>query len=336
MGKIQILDCTLRDGGYVNNWEFGKETIEKVIRILSAVGVDLVELGFFRDEAYGENRSIFNDISQVQKITKEYSDKTNFAGLIEMANPFPFEKLASCPGDAPKTIRYSFWKRLIDEGYENCRIIADKGYKLCCQPTRVEQYSDEDFKNLCLKFSELNPYALYIVDTFGLLEKKQLLNYAEIANKYLAKDVILGYHAHNNMNQAFSNACAFTDLDFGERTVQLDATIGGIGRGAGNLALENILLYLNHTKGTKYDLTLIYKALDECILPVKKNFPWGYSETFFITAAAHCNPNYANYFLDKGLSLSEVQNAISLIEGEDKYLYSKEKAERFVEKMLKG
>lgn len=326
MKKIQVLDCTLRDGGYVNNWEFGEATTYAVRNALAKAGVEIVELGFFRDEPYSKDRTIYNCIEQPAKIIGKQEEHILYAGLIEMANFFPPELLAPYSGHGPEAIRYSFWMRLMDDAYDYCAKIKEKGYKLCCQPTRVEQYSDEQFAAMCRRFSALKPYALYIVDTFGLLGKDDLLRYARIGHENLDDGVILGYHAHDNMGQAFGNACAFLEQDYGNRIVQVDASIGGIGRGAGNLQLEAILHYLNIRHGADYNLEPIYDVWDRHLAKVKKEYPWGPDMAYFITAAHACNPNYASDFMAMGMGAGEVYQAVQRIQGPDKYLYSREKA----------
>lgn len=332
MSRIQVLDCTLRDGGYVNNWEFGESAIGGVRKALAAAGAEMIELGFFRDEAYDPGRAVFDSAERMATVIGDKEPGRLYTGLIEMANYFPLEKLCRCTPDGPDAIRYSFWKRLMDDAYEYCARIADKGYRLCCQPTRVEQYSDEDFAQLCRRFSELSPYALYIVDTFGLLRKDDLLRYARIADETLDKGIILGYHAHDNMGQAFGNAVAFLELPISkDRVRQVDASIGGIGRGAGNLRLETTLEYLNTIHGRDYDLAPVYDAWDRHIAPVKENFNWGFDMAYFIAAAHSCNPNYASFYMEKGLTAAQVEAVIRRIDGPDKYLYSDEKAQRFLE-----
>jgi len=335
MKRFQVLDCTLRDGGYVNDWRFGENAIHGVRRALAQAGVEISELGFFRDEAYTPDRAVYDSAERMATVIGEKEPTTLYTGLIEMANYFPPEKLAPRFEEGPDAIRYSFWKRLMDDAYDYCARIRDKGYLLCCQPTRVEQYSDEDFAALCERFSTLDPYALYIVDTFGLLRKDDLLRYARIADETLGKGIILGYHAHDNMGQAFGNATAFLELPLSsDRVRQVDASIGGIGRGAGNLRLETTLEYLNTIHGTSYDLNPVYEAWDRYIAPVKNDFTWGFDMAYFIAAANACNPNYAMYYLEKGLSSAQIDTIIHGIEGPDKYLYSDEKAQRYMEEGL--
>lgn len=329
MNSIKLLDCTLRDGGYVNNWEFGYDGIKNIITLLEKSGANILELGFMRDEAYKNDRAIYNSIEQIADVIGEKKEGVIYAALIEMANYFPLEKLAEQNGTGPDAIRYSFWKRKIDEAYEYSKQIVDKGYKLCVQPTRVEQYSEKEFAKMVEMFSKLQPYAIYIVDTFGLLKKRDLLKYAKIADEYLPKDIILGYHAHNNMQQAFSNATAFVELEL-DRTVMLDASVYGMGRGAGNLNMEMIMTYLNDGYNTSYDVSQIFKCWDQNIGKIYKSEKWGYSLPFFMAASMELNPNYPFFYSKKtDLSVCDMQKIFELIKGADKYLYNDEKAEKF-------
>lgn len=335
MKRFQVLDCTLRDGGYVNDWRFGKDTIGGVRNALSKAGVEIAELGFFRDEVYSPDRAVFDTAESMARVIGEKDSDTLYTGLIEMANYYPHEKLSPRFEEGPDAIRYSFWKRLMDDGYEYCARIREKGYLLCCQPTRVEQYSDEEFAAMCERFSALDPYALYIVDTFGLLRKDDLLRYTSIADQSLKKGIILGYHAHDNMGQAFGNAVAFLEHPISsDRVRQVDASIGGIGRGAGNLRTENTLDYLNTVHGASYDLNPVYEAWDRYVSPIGKEFPWGFNMEYFVTASYMCSPNYADYYMKQHLTSVQINKIMQRIEGEDKFLYNDEKAKRFMEEGL--
>lgn len=332
MNNIKLLDCTLRDGGYVNNWEFGYDRIKNIIKFLEKSGAEILELGFMRDEQYKKDRAIYNSIAQVVDVIGEKKEGVTYATLIEMANYFPLEKLEERNSLGPDAIRYSFWKRKLGEAYEYSKAIVGKGYKLCIQPTRVEQYSEEDFAEMIEQFSKLNPYAIYIVDTFGLLKKKDLIKYAKIADEYMPRDIILGYHAHNNMQQAFSNATAFAELKL-DRTVILDGSVFGMGRGAGNLNMEMIMLYLNDNYGKKYNVEQIFKCWDESISYIYEQEKWGYSLPFFIAASMELNPNYAIYYSKKNdLDVVNMHRIFEMIQGSDKYLYNNEKAENFYKK----
>lgn len=334
MNKVSILDCTLRDGGYVNNWEFGKENINFIRKKLDEVKVNVVELGFMRNEPYQSHRSVFNSIQQVSDVIGKKQDGTLYAVLVEMANYFPPEMISPYTEEGPDFVRYSFWMRCIDEAYEYASQIVDKGYHLGVQPTRVEQYSEKQFAGMCERFSKLKPYAIYIVDTFGLLTKEQLVKYARIADEYVDSGIKIGYHAHNNMQQAFSNATSFAELDL-KHDIIIDASVYGMGRGAGNLNLEMLCSYLNNFRNGAYNLEPVFEIWDKSLKEIYSRLPWGYALEYFIAAANQCNPNYASYLMQKKLNIADFNRVIKSINGDDKFLYKDEKAEEFYRRCLK-
>ena len=236
MGNVKVLDCTLRDGGYVNNWEFGENNIQNICEKLEQTNVDIIELGFMRDVNYDPNKSLFRTIEQANHVIRSQKENIIYSALVEMANPYPLELLEQKKEGGVELLRYSFWKRCIDEAYEYASKIREKGYQLGVQPTRVEQYSDEEFGLMCRRFSALKPFAIYIVDTFGLLTKEQLIRYARIADENVGDGIRIGYHSHTYMQQAISNATTFIDMGL-QHEIVIDASIYGMGRGAGNLNL---------------------------------------------------------------------------------------------------
>lgn len=335
MNKVQILDCTLRDGGYVNNWEFGYENIKNLVQDLEESKVDIIEMGFIRNQPYDCDKAVYNSNEQLSRIIDNKKTGVKYAALVEMANYYPIEKFEDNNGKGIDAIRYSFWKRKMDEAFEYSKKIVDKGYQLCVQPTRVEQYSEVEFGKMIEKFSKLNPYAIYIVDTFGLLTKNDVVKYAKVANECLPHDVILGYHAHNNMQQAFSNATSFIELDM-KRDIMIDASVYGMGRGAGNLNLEMIYNYLNERGQNNYNIEPVINTWDNIISHIYHNKPWGYSLPYFLAASMQLNPNYAIYYMKREeLAVTDIKEIFNLIKGENKYLYSDEKAEKYYQ-MYKG
>lgn len=332
MSHVNILDCTLRDGGYVNNWEFGYEHIKYIRSKLEECRTDVIELGFMRNETYNPDRAIFNSVQQVSDIIGKKKDGYIYSTLIEMANYFPPEMLPKRTAQGPDAIRYSFWMRCLDEAYEYASQIVSKGYLLGIQPTRVEQYSRQQFADMCERFSKLKPYAIYIVDTFGLLTKEQLCMYAEVADEHVGPGILIGYHAHNNMQQAFSNATTFVEMDLRHDKI-LDASVLGMGRGAGNLNLEMICNYLNEKENQRFNMSSIYDIWDHSLSAIHKNMPWGYNLIYFITAQNHCNPNYASFLLRHHVSVAEADRYIHKIEGSDKYMYSDTLAEKYLSEL---
>ncbi len=338
MKKIRLLDCTLRDGGYINDWKFGKDTISGIIDSLIESKIDIIEVGFLRDEEYCCDRSVFSDVSIVDEYaSKIHSEKIACAAMAEISNPIPIDKIKNADENSIDIIRVIIWKtkrtpdgKVVDalkESYDYCKEIVKKGYKLCVQPNRTDQYSYEEFRNLVKMFAELSPMAIYVVDSWGTMYSNKIIKYMKIADEVLPPEIAIGFHAHNNMMQAFSTAEKIAESGF-QREIIIDASIDGIGRGAGNLNLELIARYLNEEHGYSYNLDPMYEIYDKYISELKKKYLWGYTLPFFMSASYNANPNYAQAW-DKQLSLSEMKIAYETIDETDAVIYSDAKAEEY-------
>ena len=345
MGRVKLLDCTLRDGGYVNGWKFGFDEIRDVLHKILDTRVDIVEAGFIRDVVYDKDVAVFpslnilDDIVMSKKINKNISE---LAVMAEISQPIPLENIAFAEETNVDIIRVIVWKnrrdedgKLLDtlqESFEYCKGIVEKGYKLCVQPNRTDQYMDEEYVNMLKLFAQLNPYAIYVVDSWGTMYSSKVLHYMEIADKVLNKDIAIGFHGHNNMMQAFSTAEKIIERNF-DRDVIIDASISGIGRGAGNLNLELIARYLNEECGKEYCLDMMYEVYDRYIKLLEKQYKWGSSFPYFISAMNNVNPNYAAYFSEK-LTLSQMQTTYSQMEKDDAVMYTDVLAKKYIERIL--
>lgn len=344
---IKLLDCTLRDGGYVNKWNFGKNVIDDIMSKMFKTNVDIIEAGFIRDVEYDCAKAVFCDLSQLDTII-EYNgiDKEGYelASMAEIAHPIPLSYITEAANTTCDIIRVIVWKSkhtengeevdALQESFEYCKGIIEKGYKLCVQPNRTDQYSDEEFVNMLKMFASLNPYAIYVVDSWGTMYSNKVLHYMEIADRILPKEIAIGFHGHNNMMQAFSTAEKIIERDF-DRLIILDASVDGIGRGAGNLNLELIAKYLNQEKKANYILTPIYEIYDEYIKPLKNRYTWGSSLPFMISADNNANPNYATDFDNEHLRLTQMSDLYQKMSTNDRILYDKKLSEKYLSE-IKG
>ena len=330
MNKINLLDCTLRDGGYINDWAFGKKAIFDITDKMSSTGCEVVEIGFLKKESYNEDRCVFNSMEQVKKVIGKKKEGVNYAVMCEVVNPLPLDLLEPADEESADIIRVIVWKTKHDkdgnvvdalkEGYEYCKGIVEKGYKLCVQPARVDQYSHEEFADTVKMFRELNPLAIYVVDSWGTQNAEELLQYMHIADKNMPSNIRLGYHGHNNMMQALSVAQAMIKEKF-NREIMIDASVYGIGRGAGNLNIEIIAKYMNEHYGKNYDVLPMLQVYEEYVKDIYAVEQWGYSVPYYLTAKYNCNPAYARDF--KKYSLSKIINIIGSLSEIDKIIYKK-------------
>ena len=338
---IKLLDCTLRDGGYINDWKFGKCAIEDSIHQLENANVDIIELGFLKDEPYQEDRSVFNSVEQITKIISRKKDGISYAAMVEVVNPLPLSQIRKCSKETIDIVRVIVWKNkhdengnvvdALEEGFRYCKGIVEKGYKLCVQPARVDQYSDSEFVLLLNKFKELKPMAIYVVDSWGILNSKDILHYAKIADNTLPKEIAIGYHGHNNLMQAYGVACDFISSCC-NRDLIVDASVFGIGRGAGNLNIELFAKYLNENKNKKYELSPMIYLYEKYIKSIFNEHEWGYSIPYFLSAYYKCNPNYAEYYgVIKKIPASVMDNVLKKIDGADKIIFTRAKADYYLQ-----
>lgn len=336
---ISLLDCTLRDGGYLNDWNFGRDAIADIIARLSHSGVEILELGFLRDEPYQADRTIFPSMEQVKTVMGQKHPGVIYSVMAEVANPFPVEKLAPADPEAADIIRVVLWKTkhdadghvvdALEEGWQYCNGVVEKGYRLCVQPARVSQYSDEEFTAMVKHFSELSPYAIYVVDSWGTQNAEELLHYMHLADQTMPAGIRMGYHGHNNMMQALSVAQAMIKERF-SRDIIIDASVYGIGRGAGNLNLELIAKYLNEHGGKHYDLEAFLEVYSRYVKAVYAATPWGYSIPYYLTAKYDCNPAYAGALKD-----AETMRIVAFLESlapKDRVMFNRMNVKEWMER----
>lgn len=327
MKQINLLDCTLRDGGYVNDWHFGEKAIYNIAKKVVLTGIEYFEIGFVRECEYDKDYSLFDGNESVKDMIAPKNPGTKYTGMIDMGKPISLEKLGKRVPEGFDTFRVIFKKSKIDEAYDYIEKLIGLGYEVFAQAVGTDNYSDREFIDLIDRFNQLPIRAFYIVDSFGLIKKKDFLRLVQIADNNLREDIMLGYHSHNNMQQAMGNASAMTELNL-KRDIILDACIFGMGRGAGNLNLELFAEYMNENFGKHYLIEPMLEVIDEYLNNIYRESFWGYSLPLYLSASNSCHPNYAIYFASKGtLTVKSYNEILKSIPKEDRSIYSKEKAE---------
>ena len=192
------------------------------------------------------------------------------------------------------------------------------------QAVSITSYSDRELLDLIDLVNALNPYALSMVDTYGLLHQSSLLHYFEILDHNLNPEIAIGYHSHNNFQMAYANSMEMLSKPV-NRTVLVDASLYGMGKSAGNLPVELISMHMNLHYGKSYDTSQMLEAIDINIIPFFEKSPWGYSLFFYIAASNNCHPNYVKFLMDKHtLSLKSLNVILGQIEPEKKLMYDKD------------
>lgn len=324
MGQIKVLDCTLRDGGYCNDCRFGFENQKKITQGLLDAGIDIVECGFLiEDVTYEKDVTRFNSLDQISHIIPQDRDGKIFVALMDYGK-YNEELLPDYDGTSIDGLRIAFHKNNYIKALDVCKRIKDKGYKVFVQPMVSVSYTDEEFLDLIRRVNNLEPYAFYIVDSFGMMKRKDLTRFFYLVEHNLKDSIFIGFHSHNNMQLAYSNAQSLVDLH-SERSMIIDSSVYGMGRGAGNLNTELFVEYLNENADGKYDIKPLLVIIDEILNEFYQRNYWGYSLPNYLSASHNAHPNYAGYLDDKKTLTVEAMNQMfDMMDEEKKYSYDRD------------
>lgn len=325
MGEVKLLDCTLRDGGYVNDWEFGHDNMVNIFERLVDAGIDMIEVGFIDDRRpFDCNRSIMPDTASMQSIYGLLDRKQSMiVGMIDYGT-CDLANIQPCSESFLDGIRVIFKKNLRSDAIRYCAELIKLGYQTFVQLVSVTSYSDEEMLDLIRLANEIKPYAVSMVDTYGLMHQSNLKHYYELLDKYLDPAIALGYHAHNNFQMGYANCIELLSSDT-SRTIVVDGSIYGMGKSAGNAPLELIAMHMNQCHRKNYHISQILEAIDTSISSFYKPAAWGYNMFYYLAAYNDCHPNYVSYLMDKRtLSIKSINEILGQLEGEARLLYDKE------------
>ena len=152
--------------------------------------------------------------------------------------------------------------------------ILDKGYQVFFQPVGTAFYSDMELLRLVERVNRLRPFALYMVDTLGSMYPGQVTRQFHLIHENMDPAIRLGFHGHNNLQLAFSNAQVLLGIQ-AKRQLILDSSVYGMGRGAGNLPTELITRYINQNIPSRYNVGMVMDIYDEYIAPLRREYQWG-------------------------------------------------------------
>lgn len=296
--SMEILDCTLRDGGYINNWRFGRETISAILEKLDQAGIDIIECGFLTREGGDRDCSLFSSLEAVEAVLPRQR-RARYVAMIALGEKeLEPSALPDNGGGVLQGIRLTFHKAEADKAFRWAKELMAKGYPVYLQPVGTVSYSDLELLHLVEKVNVLEPYAFYIVDTLGSMYRNQVTRRFHLLDENMAPGIRLGFHGHNNLQLAFSNAQVLGQIQT-KRQLLLDSSVYGMGRGAGNLPTELIARYIDQNIASRYDVSLVMDVYDQHIADIRRKHQWGYSMAYHIAAVHVCHPNYASFLLEK-------------------------------------
>jgi len=322
--RFQLLDCTLRDGGFANNFNFGYENIKNIVQYLSKADIDVIELGFLEaDSAKDSNLSTFPTLEDLAKVIPANRNRQqSYSGMITYP-AFPIENVLQRTDSFCDVIRVIIRYSELQESLDFCKKIADKNYTVFIQAAITMRYSMEELQKIFDTANEIGVYAVYIVDTYGYMCEQDVINYFNIFDANLDKSIRVGFHAHNNSNLAFSNTIAFINHP-SDRNIIADSCLFGMGQGAGNLQTELFADYFNK----KYGVTYQYEPILEACEIVEKYWgetAWGYSMVDLLAAINKTSYKYSRVLRSEyNLSFVQINRLLSNIPEDLRHRYTPE------------
>lgn len=335
MGMIKVLDCTLRDGGCVNNFEFGENYIFKILDSLKKSNVDAIECGYIDNQKGSESgRTQYISEEAVEKtINSVGKDQKKYLAMIDYGK-YDLTKLPHRSANTIDGIRLAFHKEKISEAIVAAKIILTKGYELFVQPMIAMRYTDAEMLSLIQSVNEdlAGATAFYLVDSFGEMRTEDVKRFCYLIDNNLNSKIAMGFHSHNNLQMSYSNAIEIIGMNLG-REIYIDSSILGMGKGAGNLNTELLLEYMNRYKKKEYRITPLLTAIDEVLNQIYAETPWGYSIEYYLSSVNHCTPSYAGYYYNKHtLRIEQISDLLSKIDDAKKISFDKKYAENlFIE-----
>ena len=301
MNSLRVLDVTLRDGGCVNNFNFGQNYMEKILSAQESAGIDIIEMGYL-DEKKGSSSGrtqYINEQVLPQCILKDKKDGVTYVVMMDYGK-FDVDKLQCRTKDGIDGIRMAFHKENSIDMVTLGRKIIEKGYQFYIQPMITLRYTDDELLELIDIVNRKLPDAagFYIVDSFGEMRPNDMNRMLNLVDHNLISSMTLGFHSHNNLQMAYSNACAMLQFPT-NRNLVLDSSIMGMGKGAGNLNTELLLEHLNLFYGKCYKIAPLLEVIDKVINQLHEEYYWGYAVEYYLASANHCTPSYARHFYNK-------------------------------------
>jgi 4-hydroxy 2-oxovalerate aldolase len=338
MKNIRVLDCTLRDGGRIIDCAFPDSKISQIAENLSLAGVDIVELGFLRDSRtvdYSGNSTFFTDVAQITPFIPQGNYKTEYVAFIDFSM-FDFSMLKARTKGSISGIRVGFTRNDYEQHCSDLlnafRTVKVLGYNLFIQGVNTLEYADLDLLQLIETINVIQPVSFGIVDTYGGMYVDDVARLYGLIDHNLDSGIAIDFHSHNNFQLSFSFAQEVIRLSNGVRKIIVDATLDGMGKGAGNLNTELIIDFLVRKMNYGYNTDLIFDTIDDHLHDLREKLHWGYSPTALLSGIYHSHPNNVIYLTQKfRLNTKDIKNILSMLEAPERQRYDYDRLDHLLE-----
>ena len=312
--KINLLDCTLRDGGYYNNWDFSNQLVNKYLKTIAQSKIKFAEIGFrsfkkdnfkgpnwYTTDSYIENLVIPKKIN-LGVMVNAFEIISHPKGLREAVNILFKDKKKS----KLKFVKLACHFKKNDNTSKICNLLQKKGYLVGINLMQISEISKKNIIYVANKCNKIKPDILYFADSLG---KLRISNVKEIVKIF--KEIWkgpLGIHAHDNLEMALSNTIGALTCGVN----WLDSTMLGMGRGPGNAKTEFLVLELNsYFKKDIFNVLPIIDLVNKQFINLKNIYKWGTNSYYFMAGINGIHPTYVQEMMSIKLSELETTEAIN-------------------------
>lgn len=312
--NLNILDCTFRDGGYYNNWDFRNQLVNKYVRNINQSNIDIVEIGFrfLKEDKFGKFSTSKERLINKLKFKKKISISVMVNGA-DLKTSDNYKKIINKNfvkkrNSKISIIRIASHLKDLKNIIPQIKYLKSLGYFLALNLMQIDKIKDKELIRALKDLKNTKSVdVFYFADSFGNLNQKQVKKICSLIKKNWKKD--FGFHAHDNCGLAFKNSLTAIK----EGASWIDCTIQGMGRGAGNLKTEQFLNYIkNKEKFKKINITPINDLANNEFKKLKKKYNWGKSVYYNLSAKKNVHPSYVQVMLaDNRYKHKEVLNIIN-------------------------
>ncbi len=325
--SLKLLDCTLRDGGYYNNWDFDLQLIQEHIEVMSICEVDILELGFrslinnkykgplaFTTDNFLEKIECKNIKIAVMINVKEFNNNNEIKEQISTL--FPLDKEES----KVEIVRLACTSEELEKALIIYELLYKKGFKVCINIMQSAYLEDRSLIEIAEYLKGINLEALYLADSTGSMNSDDYNSKLKLLSE--KTNFNIGIHAHNNLGKALENTLGAIDIG----CKWLDSTILGMGRGPGNTDLEELLISLSPKYRKSINMIPLINHSEKWFKKLKEKYKWGKNRFYFLAGKYKIHPSYIQEMIsDSRYSTSEIIGAIDYLKADESRLYNSQK-----------
>jgi 4-hydroxy 2-oxovalerate aldolase len=295
--EIRVLDCTIRDGGLMNDHMFDDTVIKAIYNACAEGGIDYIELGYkaskkiFARDKFGAWK--YCDEDDIRRIVGENDASIKLSVMADAEKTDYRTDILPKNESVIDVVRVATYIHQIPTAVDMIKDANDKGYETTCNLMAISTVQEWELDQALESLAKTEVEVMYLVDSFGALYSEQV---QYLTRKYLSymkpvgKEV--GIHTHNNQQLAYANT--IEAIIHGAN--RLDGSLAGLGRGAGNCQTELLIGFLHNPK---FKIRPLLQCIQDHIEPLREDLKWGYDLPYMITGQMNQHPRPAIAFNEK-------------------------------------